>query len=186
MTLIIGFGNKAQNGKDTAVSAVVDYYAKCRQIQIKHGFKPTGPIAQRISFAEELYDVCRIEYGMTTKDAPLLQRVGAERREDDPEHWIKLAFAKIYSTSHIVLISDVRYKNEADVIRRRGGFLVNVQRLNEDGAPFIDPSRPADHPSEVDLDDYNWDFYLKVKTGGAALLSEQSITLVEHLRGLSA
>jgi hypothetical protein len=185
MTLIIGFGNKAQNGKDTAVSAVVHHYATRKRMLLRdYGLRSSGPIAQRIGFADELYSVCRTEYGMTTKDAPLLQQIGASRRQDDPDYWIKRAFAKVDTGTDIVLVSDVRYKNEADYIRSQGGALVNVQRLNEDGRPFIDPSRPADHPSEIDLDDYNWDFYLKVKTGGVALLSEQAITLVEYIRGL--
>jgi hypothetical protein len=127
-----------------------------------------------------------LEYGMTEKDAPLLQRVGMERREEDSEYWIKRAFAKINPATDIVLIPDCRYKNEAVRVKEQGGYAVNIQRLTQDGKPFIAEDRPANHPSEIDLDDWNWDFRIVNQHGHEALLSEQAITLVEYLRGLNA
>jgi hypothetical protein len=185
MTLIVAFGNKARSGKDTAVSAVVDYYNRQREIQRSYGLRTVGPVVQRIGFAEALYEVCRSEYGMTEKDAPLLQRIGAERREQDSEYWIKRAFAKIDAQTNIVLISDCRYKNEAVYVKDQGGYTVNIQRLTQDGRQFIAEDRPANHLSEVDLDEWNWDFRLMNQQGHEALLTEQAITLVEYLRGLS-
>jgi len=185
MTLIVAFGNKARSGKDSAVSAILDYYTRQRELQRAYGLKTAGPVVQRIGFADELYEVCRLEYGMTEKDAPLLQRVGIERREEDSEYWIKRAFAKINPTTGIVLIPDCRYKNEAVYVKEQGGYAVNIQRLTPQGSPFIAEDRPANHPSETDLDNWNWDFRIVNQHGHEALLAEQAITLVEYLRGLS-
>jgi hypothetical protein len=182
--LIIGFGNKARQGKDLAVQAVMDYYANKRVQFTKHGLKPVVNV-QRVGFADALYEVCRTEYDMMAKDAPLLQRVGAERRALDPEYWIKKAFERIKPNINIVLISDLRYLNEAWYIRDQGGYTVNVTRLNQDGSRYIAKDRPADHPSEIELDGYNWNFRLVNQEGHQALLGEMSITLVEYLRSLS-
>jgi hypothetical protein len=186
MTLIVAFGNKARSGKDTAVSAVVDYYNRQRELQRAYGLKTVGPVVQRIGFADALYEVCRTEYGMTEKDAPLLQRVGAERREQNSYYWIEKAFAKIDAQTNIVLIPDCRYTNEALYVKDKGGYVVNIQRLTQDGKPFVAEDRPANHLSEVDLDEWNWDFRLVNQHGHEALLAEQAITLVEYLRGLNA
>jgi hypothetical protein len=183
--LIIGFGNKARQGKDVAVQAIIDYYAGLRAIK-ESDYLPSAdvPIVQRIGFADALYEVCRTEYGMKEKDAALLQRIGAERRVSDPLYWVRQAFAKIDPKAEVVLVSDVRYKNEADFIKDRGGYVVNVTRLDEKGRRFISGDRPSDHPSETDLDHYNFDFRLVNSDGHQALLAEQAITLVEYLRGL--
>jgi len=182
--LVLGVGNKARHGKDTFAEAIVDYYKDRLLTSSKHSWDVFAPKVQRIGFADALYEVARNEYGMTTKDAPLLQRVGAERRQGNPNYWIGRAFAKIDPDSHIIIFPDTRYQNEADFIKNVGGFTVNVSRVNPDGTPFVAGDRPADHPSEIDLDGYNWDFYLKIKTGDVALLAQQAITLVEYLRGL--
>jgi hypothetical protein len=181
--LIIGFGSKCRQGKDSAVQGIVDYYTGLRANLLKHGIKPTAPVVQRIGFADELYHVCKTEYGMTEKDAPLLQRIGAERRVEDPEYWIKRAFAKVDTATDVVLISDVRYKNEAFFIKLHSGYVVNVRRVIN-GVPYIATDRPADHPSEIDLDGYPFDFCLINSEGHEALLKEQAITLTEYLKGL--
>jgi len=183
--ILIGFGNKARQGKDLAAQAIVDYYENRRFQFSKHGLKP--PVkAQRIGFADALYEVCRTEYGMIVKDAPLLQRVGAERRELDPLYWVKRAFERVQGDANVVVISDVRYRNEVEYIKAKGGYSVNVTRLNRDGSRFVAQDRPADHPSETELDSYTWDFRLLNSDGHQALLAEQAITLAEYLRGLKA
>jgi hypothetical protein len=183
--IIIGFGHKARNGKDTAVNALLDFYERRSFTFFNHGISNLRQIkAQRIGFADALYQMAREEYGMVEKDAPLLQRVGSEMRALNPEYWIERAFASIKPDTDIVLISDMRYRNEADYIKAHGGYTIDVQRLNTDGSQFIDQGRPADHPSEVDLDSYNFDYYIKAKTGNVALVGELAITHVEYIRGL--
>lgn len=184
MTLIIGIGNKAQNGKDSAGEAVVDYYDQKNALQYKHSLPPSGPTVKLHKFAAALYDIARKEYGMTVKDAPLLQRIGQERRQENLNYWVDKMFASIQPTTDIAVITDVRYLNEAAAIKAKGGYLVNVTRLNPDGTQYITNDRPADHPSETELDGYNWDFHLINSHGHRALLAQQAITLVEYLRAL--
>lgn len=183
--ILIGFGHKARHGKDTCALAIQDHFMGQRDDQQFHGLPMTAPYVQRIGFADELYRIAREEHGMKEKDAPLLQRIGAERRSEDPEYWIKRAFAKINPRADFVVIPDVRYRNEAEYIKSVSGYLVKVTRLGKDGLPFVDPSRPANHPSEIDLDGYNgWDLQLTIADGHAALTGELAITYAHYLRGL--
>lgn len=183
--IIIGLGNKARQGKDVAANAIVDYYAQRSFSFFKHGVTNFRQIkAQRIGFADALYKIAREVHGMTEKDAPLLQRIGEARRAQDPEYWIKKAFASIKPDTDIAVISDMRYKNEADYITAKGGFTVNITRRMQNGGQLIATDRPVDHPSEIDLDGYPFDFYLINSDGHQALLAEQAVCLTEYLRAL--
>jgi hypothetical protein len=181
--ILIGLGNKARQGKDLAALAIMDYYGFKRDDQELHDLPVSAPYVQRVGFADELYRVAREEYGMVEKDAPLLQRIGHERRQTDPEYWIKKAFAKFKPKTDIGIITDVRYQNEAESIKACGGYVVNITR-KVGAVNLVADDRPADHPSEIDLDGYPFDFYLVNVDGHQAWLAQQAICLVEYLRGL--
>ena len=175
MRLLMAFGNRARHGKDSAAAAIQDY---ARRFSL--------PEVRIFKFADALYEMCRRDHGMTEKDAPLLQRIGLEKRQENENYWIDRLKFTIGTFKGIGLITDVRFQNEAAYIRNAGGFLVNVTRLNQNGTRFIAPDRPAGHPSEIDLDDYNWDAYIKTKTGQEALAAEQAITIFNFFLELSA
>jgi hypothetical protein len=117
------------------------------------------------------------------KHPKLLQWWGTEyRRTQDPEYWVKALVKGINPKADIVLVTDMRFENEATTIKKIGGYTVQVSRLNVDGTPFVDPMRPADHISEIQLGGYNYDFKITVKTGDLVLLEEWAITLVHYLK----
>jgi hypothetical protein len=174
MRLIVGFGSKARQGKDSAAYAIQDY---ARRFSL--------PDVRIFKFAAALYQECEEHHGMIGKDAPLLQRVGQARREQNENYWVDRLRFSMGNFKGIALITDVRYKNEANWIRDSGGFLVNVTRLNEDGTPFIATDRPADHPSEIELDNYNWDAYIKTKTNQQAMAAEIAITQFNYFYELT-
>lgn len=114
------------------------------------------------------------------KHPKLLQWWGTEyRRSQDQDYWVKKGLERISPTADIVIFTDMRFYNEAWGIIQRGGYTVNLTRLNADGKSFVDPSRPANHISETQLDDFNYDFYLKSKD--AVLTGEMAVTLVHYL-----
>lgn len=183
--LIIAFGHKARNGKDTAGTAVVGFYQQKRVLASASGHTlKSFPVAGLYKFADALYELCRKEYGMTEKDAPLLQRVGSEYRDRDQDYWVKALFKNIPSTTDIAVITDLRYQNEAEYIKSLGGFTVNVIRKHWNGDRYIADDRPASHPSEVDLDHYNFDYEIVGKSGEPVWIEQQAITLAEYLRAL--
>ena len=178
--IILGIGSRAQNGKDTAGEAIVLHYANQFSMAFKHGMKYKGPRIVLMKFAAALYDECRLFHGMREKDPVLLQNVGMARLYEDQDYWIKRT--TIPQGTDMAIFTDVRFQNEADQIKARGGHLVEVVRLNQDGSRYYATDRPADHISETSLDGYNWDF--KIHSKSAALTGELAVTIAEYIRGL--
>jgi len=140
--LRIAFGHKARSGKDTAC----DYIA-------------TKLRTQRIRFAEGVYDIA--EYSQkrlgkpAVKDPGLLQLIGEGFRQHyGPTVWIEGALKNLDADADAIVVSDMRYRAEAEALKRAGFTLIRIDR----------PDRPIDrdpnHPSEVDLDGYPFDHYL--------------------------
>jgi hypothetical protein len=151
-TLVIGLGHKAHHGKDTVASAIV-------------GAAPATTL--RVGLADALYDYCRVEHGMTTKDAPLLQRVGVEMRKRDPLVWAKAVYWKIVDKKpNIVVIPDVRFTNDAEFVKGLGGYLIKVERRHVSMDPtlnntlWVSADRDPNHVSECQLNDYPWDLVI--------------------------
>lgn len=189
--MILAFGHKARQGKDTAGEAVVEYYNQ-RRDKIMAFTENWGPKLERLypeaklfKFADALYKVCREEYGMTEKDAPLLQRVGEGRRVlYGLNYWIDQLGPQIAAFKGIAVITDVRYTNEADWVNKQGGHCINVRRLNENSIPYYTNDRDPNFISEIQLDMYNYEFYITAKTGQAALVADQAVTIAEYVRAL--
>lgn len=119
------------------------------------------------------------------KYGKLLQWWGTEyRRTQDPDYWVKKWWESVKGYKGIVIASDLRFENEANAIQQASGHTVNVYRMNQDGSKYTDPTRDSNHRSEIELDNYNWDFYLTARTGQSALLGEQAVTLAEYLLAL--
>ena len=181
--IIIGIGNKARNGKDTAGEAIVQHFNTLRGMQNRHGLKAATPEARIFKFADALYKEAREKYGMTEKDPTLLQNIGAERRiESHGKYWIEMLEKSMQGFEGIAVITDMRYENEADWVGNRGGYRLQVSRLNEDGTQYISPDRDPRHPSEIELDNYNFDGYIKSKS--AALTAELAITHALYFKAM--
>jgi hypothetical protein len=188
---VVGLGHKARNGKDTTAAVLQEYF---------------GSDARRYAFADSLRAVCRVVYGMEDKDAPLLQTVGTElfrmgqhsaRTSDgrilfhptasnisptpDPEVWARTTYWTIAEQQpRVAIISDVRFLNEAQMIKDMGGTLIKCVRRTSSGRQFIDPTRSATHPSETDLDDYEgWDYVIDAY--GIAQLEYQAVLICEKI-----
>jgi hypothetical protein len=166
-TLVIGWGHRARHGKDTAAAHLMG------QIEL--------PCA-RVSFADALYSYCRVEHGMTVKDAPLLQRVGVAMRERDPEAWIRAAYYSMTDRpAKVVMIADVRFPNEVEFVKSIGGFVVKVERYMADGSLYIAGDRDPNHISEIALADYSgWDAVIPNYDGEIATF-RQSVDMVYEL-----
>ncbi len=140
-TLVIGFGHRARQGKDSAARFIVEAYPRVDIV--------------RFGFADALRALCRVQYAMTEKDAPLLQRVGVSMRGYDPEVWVRALYWTIRERKpDVALITDARFPNEAAMIKGLGGFMVKVERRLRDGSPYRADDRDPYHESETALSDY--------------------------------
>jgi len=157
---IIGISGKMGSGKD--------YYADFLINRISSEF---GIVPDHRKFAEKVKEVTAI---VTNKPLDLMytqkgknefipifeetigtlqQIIGTEIfRKYDQDFWIKATFSD-YDKDMSIVISDVRFKNEADYILNKGGILI---RLVGDPMHIRDKStRDLNHQSETDLDDYD-------------------------------
>ena len=136
--VIIGISGYATSGKSTVGDILCE----------RHGF-------DQVAFADALKAEA-IDAGWSGKKDHLgrsfLQKLGEQRRKESPTYWIRKALDAIDKCGPRVVITDVRYRNELQMIRDRGGVLWRVVR---DG---VGPAN--DHVSERDLDDVVPEAYL--------------------------
>jgi hypothetical protein len=91
------------------------------------------------------------------KSRLLLQWWGTDyRRAQSPRYWINKLFPRIDRDKvEAALIADIRFLNEAEEVKVRGGILIKCTRT---GAPDFDVH---EHPSEKELEGYTgWDYEL--------------------------
>jgi uncharacterized protein YqjF (DUF2071 family) len=174
--IIIGFTGPAGCGKDTAAMALV------RQL----GFS-------RMSFAAPIKEALDAIFGWTPaewqdriwKEAPIInmpvsprqlaQTLGTEWGRDtvDPDFWVKVLEYRMYTiASTKIVISDVRFPNEAMWIRSKGGHVVDVTR-NLD-------LKVAPHSSEMGLEFGYIDARLP-NEGGAIQLEKEAVEYAREL-----
>ena len=148
--VIIGISGWARSGKDT----IADYMVKT------HGFK-------KLSFGQAVKDslyalnpgslkeaVDKDGWDIVKQDPEvrrLLQRMGTEvgRNLYGEDFWVNQTFKNIESEDYDFVIPDVRFKSEANEIKKRGGVIIRVSRSGV--------VAPNDHISEHDLDNYKFD-----------------------------
>lgn len=89
----------------------------------------------------------------------MLQKLGTDAVRDNvhPDAWVLAAFQRLGDDDNVVF-SDVRFPNEAEAIRGRGGFIVMVNRraANAADSSYLAGRDPA-HASETSLDGFQPD-----------------------------
>lgn len=92
-------------------------------------------------------------------------------------YWDKDYFIKNLSLpmEEKVVIDDVRLKQEADYLRTLGAIIVRVERPKEDN-----PYEETTDTSEVDLDDYEFDYTIERWDNTTRTKLEQSVTRIEE------
>lgn len=150
---IIGLSGKAGSGKDTLADILA-----------------TNSRFIKMSFAKSLKEMSIKYFGIPRDMAfssikepivrQVLQGIGQCFREEvDRNFWIdkleeEILLMKSISEEKRIIITDVRYINEINWIRKKGGKLVKIERQNP-----IDLGKYAQHSSETEMDKYvNWDY----------------------------
>lgn len=181
--MIIGISGKAQSGKDTVCKMIVytiwyyNYSQRLQPFSLEHynnTYEKYGEVIDftcwyKTSFANKLKQCLRnilnvsiskfednefkkseVEWlGITVRE--LLQKFGtAIRNEVCDDFWVK-ACLKDYDKNDNWIISDVRFKSEAKGIKDLEGIII---RVNREGAGA------GNHISEIDLDDYSFDYVI--------------------------
>jgi hypothetical protein len=153
--MIIGLSGYARSGKDTVAEHLVlnhKFAQKSFAEPMKKAMYILNPIVSSDKIGNFRYQNLVDTYGLdkSKEDYPeirrLLQVFGTEvgRGIFGDNFWVDIVLKNIDSEN--IVISDVRFKNEADAIRNAGG---QVWRINRSGIGPV-----TNHSSETDLDDY--------------------------------
>jgi hypothetical protein len=105
---------------------------------------------------------------------------GSIKRAVDSNYWVSRALKDIPINTNIV-ITDVRYRSEVEAVKdiaRRKGVPVYTVRINR----F--ETSPSQDPSEIDLDNYSFDFTIP-NTGTVADLLRMATTFVNGYLGMA-
>lgn len=180
--LIIGLAGKAGSGKDT----VADRWST------------TAPFG-RVPFTEPLKDAMRVIFGLTQaqlyteegKNAvdkfwdasprELLQKFGTDccRQSFRDDIWVRSAERRIAGLPFDnIVITDVRFINEAEAIKSWDGYLVKVDRPGYSRLT----EEQQQHESETALDDWaEWDAVIS-NEGSLEELVEKASEVLETLK----
>jgi hypothetical protein len=155
----IGFAGWARSGKDTAAAYLVENYGYTRMsfaAPMKEALYRLNPritinnvLGTPIRTGVDIYGWDDLkEHGPEVRE--LLQRFGTEvgREMFGENFWVEYALQNVSDGSKVV-VSDVRYPNEADAIKALGGSVWRINRLGVFAA--------NDHASEHALDNYDFD-----------------------------
>lgn len=151
--MIIGLSGYARSGKDTVAKELITSYGFTRIAfadKIRTMLSDINPILED---GHRLNEVLR-EFGWDLVKARsevrrLLQELGvAARKNIDPDVWVTAAIKDIPNNDNVV-ITDVRFINEAVTIKHMGGEIWRVNR------PGFSPVNG--HESETQLDNYPFD-----------------------------
>ena len=130
MRKLIGVAGRARSGKDTFVRGLINlgytrgaFADALKQVTALVANEPLHNFTD-----DELKEAHSVALGMSRRKA--LQRVGKGMRDilrDDI--WIQRLLSTWEAAGEIPFaISDVRYPNEAVLVRERGGIIVNIER----------------------------------------------------------
>jgi len=162
--MIIGLTGYAQSGKDTVANILVEKYGFIRVAfadRIRDFLFEANPMFDSVAGEPRFVREYVIHYGWEdAKKNPqirrLLQNIGvAARNVFGEEFWVDQAMRQLDTTNDYV-ITDVRFKNEADALKNMGewveGSTTQLWRIKRLGVEAVN-----DHISENELDDYKVD-----------------------------
>lgn len=167
LPVIVGIAGLPRTGKDTVADFLIAQY----------------PGAYKYSFAEPIVNMLNVglsqdfrsDYWTERKKEPipllgkspreLMQTLGTEwgRQQVHPDLWVLLAAQRFIKAGPGMIIPDVRFENEADFVRKRGGVIIHLSKYQ------VDPTN--DHESNAQL---------QRKTGDLGLTNNGDLSELQH------
>lgn len=160
-TRILGVAGKKRAGKDTIANYLVEQHGFVKMAfadAVREAALGLDPIVSAATIAGSLRtyrlsDFVRDQGWEQAKEHPevrrSLQRMGTEAiRKLDEDFWLNVTMKKALAHGERVVISDVRFPNEAAEIQNYGMLI----RVSRPGLTYTDT-----HVSEIALDDWPYD-----------------------------
>lgn len=181
--MIIGISGKRGVGKTTAAEQIVKYFGGIKK-----------PFAGRLrELAKEMFPFNDKDLSdPTKKEAPFgehewsprdfMLNLGMFLRYHDQDYFLKrvLNAPECAVVGNIIVIDDLRFKNELEMLKARGGKTIRINRfakLNPYHTKLLDQD-----PSETDLDDAEFDYTIEsCKNTSMIDLSQQIFIIMKAL-----
>jgi len=156
--LIIGISGKIGSGKDTIAKEIINSFPNYNFRKVSFGYNVKKIVSiltgldMRTILSRKIKSVYLPDWEMTVGE--LFQQAGTNALRDilNDDTWIISLFNNIKSGENII-ITDVRFENEANSILNRGGYLL---RINGDPNKIrSNETRNINHKSETELDNFS-------------------------------
>jgi hypothetical protein len=172
MKLVVGLVGRKRSGKDTVALFARDLLPGVNVLSFADPLKKACKHAYCLSDEqlEATKDVVDPRWGMTPRD--MMKDLGCKYfRHADPEHWTKNMGVRMQGVDNVI-ITDVRFQNEASFVKKNGGILVHVTRDLESNAD--------DHVSEKTTDDIVCEYSIR-NDGTLMELREKFVGVLQEL-----
>lgn len=131
MKHLIGIHGKARAGKDTAAKYLVSEHGFVRQAfadPLKRAGQAMFGLNEQETWDDSLKEVVIPYWGMSPRE--MFQKLGTEggREVFGEDLWLKrwLKFYEEYKDLSNIVVPDVRFENEAELVRARGGIVIHL------------------------------------------------------------
>ena len=158
MKNIIAIAGNARSGKDTLANNMVDiissFKIKCAKFSFASALKKECD-----PFLKKTLGISAFTENTDEKNIirPMLVTWGTHvRRKLDPDIWVK-SVDKMIKHNKVGIVSDLRFGNEYNWVRENGGFIIFIDRIDENGVKI-----PPANDEELDNNDFlrkNADFH---------------------------
>ncbi len=151
----IAISGKAGSGKDTIAKILQEVKPELKTFRFGDNLKKSLEFKFPLLFNSEKWENSRDYRNEFVKDFDMTRREFLIKeamllRQISPNYWVKSLFNYLPIENYIV--SDLRFKNEFEALKRDKAFIIRVVRDTE----------KINHISERDLDDFNgWDVIIE-------------------------
>jgi phosphomevalonate kinase len=163
---IIALAGKQYSGKDTVAELLQQALPLYTVMPIARAIKEEFARSRNLSLAE-------VEAEKSKFRGDLIA-LGQQRRQQDPDYWLK----QVLEAPGSKIISDVRLKQEFDILKRRGAFLIRVQASREVRALRGEITHEGD-PTETELDQV-MDWEAEIENSGSYEALQKTVSALVH------
>lgn len=183
--LIIGFSGKMGTGKNYIAENLLPHILNKMLNNIQYYYLSFGDqikVELGCRNSDLTYD--KLFNNKTKEVRQQLQRYGTEQGRDkygkdiwirSMGMWMDIFKNRTPDKNNVFIITDVRFKNEADWIKQHKGILirVNADKRNEKRVQEEGSQDNKNHSSETDLDDYPFEHVINNDIGMEKTVKEQ-------------
>lgn len=159
--MVIGISGKIGSGKDRFADLFIEHIYEVYGIAFEnkkfaYNLKKIVSVLIGVPMRDVLSRKGKLKYlpewGMTIGE--MQQKIGTEaiRNNIHNDAWVLSLFSTYKKDEDFWIITDVRFKNEAKIIKKMSGVLIRLE--GDPNNSRVGDDRNMTHQSEIDLDDY--------------------------------